>query len=84
MKHVLVGLVACKPPVLQRDFRLLVVEYPFDILRALFFILMAFKKRPDFLFARFQMRGRQKQRFDVLILMEKRKRAVLAASVVPF
>ena len=84
MKHVLVGLVSCKLPVLQRNFRLLIIKYTFDIFRPFFPILMAFKKRPDFLFARFQMRGRQKQRFNVLILMEKRKRAVLAASVVPF
>ena len=82
MKHVLVGLVACKPPVLQRDFRLLIIKYTFDIFRPFFLILMAFKKCPDFPFVRFQMRGRQKQRFDVLILPEKRKRAVLAASVI--
>ena len=35
MEHVLVGFISYTPAVLQRDFRVLIVEYPFDILRFL-------------------------------------------------
>ena len=33
MEHVLVGFISYTPAVLQRDFRVLIVEYPFDIFR---------------------------------------------------
>ena len=82
LKHILIGLVADSPPVIQKHLGVIIVKNAFDILSTDGVIGIALIKGSDFIFRSLQVRRCAENFTDCIIPAEKRQALVFVASVV--